>query len=235
MGENWFKNPLSVFNKKKPENTSENNDATPDRAKMGPNDLVLLMLNNFGFHVSRIEDITYEQIKGTDLAGVASASNGGSRVTLENFLNQKGVYPEHFLMIGELMVAPNYEEVVKKTYQNVDEVVLHDPFASLGTLFDRIKENSRQVGADTFIVKNNKTGIAYSFPKKFAEGFYHLMKHLEKLNYEGQVLDKYKENNMPQKYIDEQEKKLAQIDTAHGPSKYLQTWFEQQQRKQGLK
>lgn len=203
-----------------------------DVEKLGNNDLAIIVLHQLGFSFSNIEDISFDSIKGTDLEGpsfVSGVQYGSKEVSLSEVLNQKGIYPEHFLSIGTIKIYPNYEELLEKTKEDIEDVVGQNPFDSLGTIFEKIKSGYKNRSTETFVIENTKTGSKYTFPKRFTEGFYHLAVHLQSENYRGNLFEKMKEQNFPddkiQKIINMEYKKDSSREV-HLASKYLQELVE---------
>lgn len=185
--------------------------------KLSNNDLALLVINSLGVHVGTIEDIQWKDVEGTDFENGIITKGREREVSLDKFLSQKGVIPTHTVVFGDIMISPNYDEILNKAHQTQNDVVSENPFDSIGNIFKKIKDTMDSSTADTYMFQNTKTGVHYSFPKRFAEGFFHLAKHLESVYYNHFLAEKFSEKGLT--VPDSSYKPISK--ERHSVSKYL--------------
>jgi hypothetical protein len=179
---------LSIFNQPQNKNFDSNN--------LKNDDLALMLFNQaLGLNLASVDELTWDNIKdniffekedGTlgikNLAFVGGNLLSTKKITLNDFINQKGLFPDYKIYIGESVIYPNVFETLEKN--EIIKEAIFDNLFNLSGAFEQVKKELNNHSPDTFIIETPKG--KFIFPKRFAAGFWNVSNKVELLLKENQ-------------------------------------------------
>jgi hypothetical protein len=171
---------------------SNSNSGNFDSSLLKDDDLALMLFNKAtGSNVKSIEDITFDSIQYDTTKKDFAFFGGFSRdrdPSLSQIMNQKGIYPEHIMFIGESRVYPNFYEILENQNDIVESSVRDNfdkifSFGFTSTVFDQVKKELNNSKSETFIFQM-PDGKTFKFPKRFVKGFYKLTSKISEISEE---------------------------------------------------
>ena len=176
---------------------SDNKKGNFDSSSLKDDDLALMLFNQaLGLNLTSVNQLTWDNIKDNiffkkedgslgvrNLAFIGGNLLSTEKVSLNDFLNQKGLYPEYKVFIGESVIYPN----VFESLQTEDDVIKKTVFENLFNLsgaFEQVKKELNNYSPETFVIETFKG--RFTFPKRFASGFFKIASTVELLLKENQ-------------------------------------------------
>ena len=175
---------------------SNNKEGNFDSSSLKDDDLALMLFNQaLGLNLTSANQLTWDNIKDNiffekengslgvkNLAFTSGNLLSTKKATLNDFINQKGLFPEHKVFIGESVIYPNVFETLEEN-EIIKQAVFENLF-NLSGAFEQVKEELNKHSPETFIIQtpNGK----FTFPKRFAAGFWNIASKVELLLKENQ-------------------------------------------------
>lgn len=208
---------LSIFNNSQSSNFNSNN--------LKNDDLALMLFNQaLGLNLSSITELTWDNIKDNiffekedgslgvkNLAFTSGNLLSTKKSTLNDFINQKGLFPEYKVFIGESIIYPNVFETLEE-----DEIIKQAIFENLFNLsgaFEQVKRELNNYSPETFVIETPKG--KFTFPKRFAAGFWNIANKVEFLLKENQssYIQDYLANKKKREEVIKDGKKIKPVVT----------------------
>ena len=175
---------------------SNNKEGNFDSSSLKNDDLALMLFNQaLGLNLTSVNQLTWDNIKDNiffekedgslgvkNLAFVGGNLLSTKRITLNNFLNQKGLFPEYKVFIGESVIYPNVFEVLEEN-EIIKQAIFENLF-NLSGAFEQVKKELNNHSPETFVIETPHG--KFTFPKRFASGFFKIASTVELLLKENQ-------------------------------------------------
>jgi hypothetical protein len=175
---------------------SDNNNGNFDSSSLKDDDLALMLFNQaLGLNLTSANQLTWNNIKDNiffekedgslgvkNLAFVGGNLLSTKKATLSDFINQKGLFPEYKVFIGESVIYPNVFEVLEEN-EIIKQAVFENLF-NLSGAFEQVKKELNNHSPETFVIGTPHG--KFTFPKRFASGFFKIASTVELLLKENQ-------------------------------------------------
>jgi len=208
---------LSIFNKSQSSNFDSNN--------LKNDDLALMLFNQaLGLNLTSINELTWNNIKDNiffekedgslgvkNLAFTSGNLLSTKKTTLNDFINQKGLFPEYKVFIGESIIYPNVFETLEEN--DIIKQAIFENLFNLSDAFEQVKKELNNHSPETFIIETPKG--KFTFPKRFASGFWNIASTVELLLKENQssYIQDYLSNKRKREEVIKDGKKIKPIIT----------------------
>jgi len=176
---------------------SDNKQGDFDSSSLKDDDLALMLFNQaLGLNLTSVNQLNWDNIKDNiffekengslgvkNLAFTSGNLLSTKKATLNDFINQKGLFPEYKVFIGESVIYPNVFETLQTEDNAIKKAVFENLF-NLSGAFEQVKNELNNHSPKTFIIEtpNGK----FTFPKRFAAGFWNIASKVEFLLKENQ-------------------------------------------------
>ena len=185
-----LKSSIQIFDK-------NSNNKNFDSSNLKDDDLALMLFNQaLGLNLTSINQLTWENIKDNiffekedgslgvkNLAFTSGNLLSTKKATLSDFLNQKGLFPEYKVFIGESVIYPNVFETLQTENDAIKKAVFENLF-NLSGAFEQVKKELNNHSSETFIIETPDG--KFTFSKRFAAGFWNIASKVELLLKENQ-------------------------------------------------
>jgi hypothetical protein len=204
---------------------SNNKQGNFDSSTLKDDDLALMLFNQaLGTNLTSINQLNWDNVKDNiffekedgslgvkNLAFTSGNLLSTKKATLNNFINQKGLFPEHKVFIGESVIYPNVFETLEEN-EIIKQAIFENLF-NLSGAFEQVKKELNNHSPETFIIEtpNGK----FTFPKRFAAGFWNIASRVELLLKENQssYIQDYLSNKRKKEDVIKDGKKIKPIIT----------------------
>ena len=196
-----------------------------DSSDLKNDDLALMLFNQaLGLDLKSVNELTWDNIKENifsedengklqvkNLAFVGGRMLSTHKPTLNDFINQRGLFPEFKVFIGESVIYPNVYETLEQN-EIIKKAVFENLF-NLSGAFEQVKKELNSKSPDTFIIETPKG--KFTFPKRFASGFFNIASKAELLLKENQstYIQDYLSNKKKSENVSKNNKVIKPIIT----------------------
>jgi hypothetical protein len=204
---------------------NQNQSNNFDSSKLKDDDLALMLFNQaLGLNLTSISELTWDNIKNNiffekedgslGVKNLAFTSGGflkTSKPTINDFINQKGLFPDYKVFIGESVIYPNVFETLEEN--EIIKQAIFDNLFNLSGAFEQVKKELNNHSPETFIIETPQG--KFTFPKRFAAGFWNISTKVELLLKENQstYIQDYLTNKRKREEVVKDGKKIKPIIT----------------------
>ena len=201
------------------------NNKNFDSSNLKDDDLALILFNQaLGLNLTSVNQLTWDNIKDNiffeeedgslgvkNLAFISGNFLSTKKATLSDFINQKGLFPDYKVFIGESVIYPNVFEALEEN-EIIKQVVFENLF-NLSGAFEQVKKELNNHSPETFIIETPQG--KFTFPKRFAAGFFKIASTVELLLKENQssYIQDYLSNKRKREEVSKNSKKIKPVIT----------------------